>query len=61
MKYSNKHNIDPIFVRAVMNDDYTKGAADFSVTEILKPHQIAVLEDRHDARPWCSQYKRENK
>ncbi len=37
---------DPI-VRAISNDSYTKGAADFSVTELLAPPQLVRLRKQH--------------
>ncbi len=39
---------EPI-VRAITNDTYTKGNADFSVTELLSPPQISRLRHQHRA------------
>lgn len=37
---------DPI-VAAISNDSYTKGGADFSVTELLNPPQVVRLRNQH--------------
>lgn len=34
-------------MRAVLNDDYTKGDSDFSATELIKPSRIWALEQKH--------------
>jgi len=36
------------FVRAIENDPYSKGDADFSATELLKPPQIVRLYNKHE-------------
>jgi hypothetical protein len=41
---TNKHGLPEAMVRAVVNDSYTKGDADFSITELLKPPQLRALE-----------------
>lgn len=47
MKHTNKYGLPEAFVRAVTNDPYTRGGADFSVTELLKPSRASALERRH--------------
>src|ERR1700744_974652 len=44
MIITNKHGLPEPLVRAVALDDYSKGDADFSVTELIKPPRIAALE-----------------
>ncbi len=46
MKWTNKHNIDPVIARAVMEDDYEK-VGDISVTRLVRPPQITYLESVH--------------
>lgn len=43
MKYTNIHNIEPIFQRAVEREPYSKAGSDFSITELLQPPKIKVL------------------
>lgn len=45
---TNKHGLPDAIVRAVVNDPYTRGDCDFSVTQLLKPPQIARLERSHE-------------
>lgn len=45
---TNKHGLPEAIVRAVMNDPYNRGDADFTVTQLLKPPQIAALERAHE-------------
>lgn len=47
MKYTNHHGLPEVIVRAVTNDPYTKGASDYSVTELLKPPRQAALQLKH--------------
>ena len=47
MKYTNKLGLPAPIANAVMRDPYTKGTADFSVTELLGPARIRQLEIRH--------------
>lgn len=47
MKLTNKLGLPQPLVDAVTNDPYTKGDADYSVTGLLKPPQIAALERKH--------------
>lgn len=48
MIYTNKYGLPDSLVRAVQNDDYDKGDADFSATELLKPPQIGHLFRKHE-------------
>lgn len=47
MKYTNLANLPDAIVRAVTNDPYTKGDADFSITQLLNPPRISALERAH--------------
>jgi hypothetical protein len=47
-KLTNKLSLPQPIVDAVTNDPYTKANADVSVTELLKPPQIAYLERKHE-------------
>ncbi len=46
MKWTNKHNIDPVIAQAVMTDDY-EAVGDISVTRLVRPPQITYLERKH--------------
>ena len=48
MKLTNKFGAPDEIVRAIQNDSYTKGGADFSVTELIKPPQIRRLWLKHE-------------
>lgn len=45
---TNKHGLPEAIVRAVVNDPYDRGDADFTVTQLLKPPQLARLEGGND-------------
>ena len=47
MKFTNRFNLPDGLARAVMNDPYSKGDADFSVTELLDPPQMGALKHKH--------------
>jgi len=47
MSLTNEYGAPDVFVRAVEGDPYTKGEADFSATELLKPPQIVRLTKEH--------------
>jgi hypothetical protein len=47
LKYTNKYGVPESVVRAIKNDSYDKGQADFSVTGLLKPARAARLEELH--------------
>ena len=48
MSLTNEYGAPDVFVRAVEGDPYTKGEADFSATELLKPPQIVRLTKKHE-------------
>lgn len=48
MKYTNKHRIPEVMVRVLINDEYSKGDADISVTGLLSPPQMRHLMEKHD-------------
>ena len=47
MAITNRHGVPEQFVRALENDKYSKGDADFSATGLLRPPQITHLESLH--------------
>ena len=47
MKVTNKFNIPGPLYKAILNDDYTKGSCDVTVTTLLKPVQMILLEKKH--------------
>lgn len=47
MKLTNKHNIPQVFVNAIERDDYTKGNAHLSVTELINSPRIVQLKRMH--------------
>lgn len=47
MKLTNRSNLPATYVRAVQNHKYTKGGADFSMTQLCQPTRKAVLFERH--------------
>jgi hypothetical protein len=47
MKITNKHNVPETLVVLAKREYYTKGKADFSVTEIISPPQIQRLRRKH--------------
>lgn len=47
MKITNAHGVPETLVALAQRDDYTKGRADFSVTEIISPPRIQRLRRRH--------------
>lgn len=47
MKITNTQGLPAPLVKAVSHDDYSKGDADYSVTELIKPPRIAALEKQH--------------
>jgi hypothetical protein len=48
MIYTNKHNLPQVIVDALLQDTYSKGDADASVTELLTPPQMRKLIIKHD-------------
>lgn len=47
MKITNKHNVPETLVALASRDYYTKGKADYSVTEIISPPRIQRLRRKH--------------
>lgn len=47
MNYTNKHSLPDVLVRALTNDPYDKGTADFTVTELLKPSRQRALQKQY--------------
>lgn len=47
MKVTNKFNVPATLLALAQRDFYTKGAADYSVTEIISPPRIQRLRKRH--------------
>lgn len=46
MKYTNKHGLPEVFVRAVVNDPYDKGESDFSATGLAEPPRASALKEK---------------
>jgi hypothetical protein len=49
MKLTNKFSLPEPFVAAVSSDDYQRGDAEFTSTELIKPSRILVYSRRHEA------------
>ena len=47
MKYTNEMNLPASMVSAIINDTYSMGKADISVTTLIQPPKIRVLTSRH--------------
>jgi hypothetical protein len=47
-KYTNKHGLPEAFVRAVINDPYDNGGADFSATGLANPPRATALLATHE-------------
>ena len=48
MKYTNKHNVPVEIIRAIKNDQYSKGKSVISVTGLLQPPRIRLLNSTYD-------------
>lgn len=48
MKYTNKYNLPTPIVRAIIRDNYSKGASDFSVSEIIDSPRIKALQVEYE-------------
>lgn len=46
MKITNKHGLPDVFVRAVMNDPYSRGESDFSATGLAEPPRASALKEQ---------------
>src|SRR5262245_13683035 len=49
MKLTNKFNLPEPFVAAVTTDDYERGDAEFTATELIKPSRILAYSRKYDA------------
>src|SRR5262245_61834369 len=49
MRLTNRFNLPEPFVAAVSSDDYVRGDAEFTSTELIRPSRILVYSRRHDA------------
>jgi hypothetical protein len=49
LKLTNRFNLPQPIVDAVLNDGYSKGGADYSVTELLSPPRQATLKRQHES------------
>jgi hypothetical protein len=47
MKYTNKFGLPEAFVRAVINDPYSRGASNFSATGLANPPRATALIEKH--------------
>jgi len=47
MNYTNEMQLPDALVSAIVNDTYTKGSADISVTTLIGPPKIRILTKRH--------------
>lgn len=47
MILTNKYGLPESFFQAVLNDKYSRGGADYSVTELINPPRITLLKRRH--------------
>jgi len=48
MRYTNNFNLPDAICNAIINDEYNKGGADYSITQLLKPPLMVQLEKRYD-------------
>jgi len=48
IKYTNEYGLPAAYKNYLEANPYSKGDADFSITELISPPQIAILRDRHD-------------
>ena len=46
MKYTNRYGLPEAFVRAVVNDTYSKGHSDFSATGLAEPARASALKSQ---------------
>lgn len=47
MKFTNRSGLPDALLRAVKNDTYNKGDAEFSITELIGPARISALKEQH--------------
>jgi hypothetical protein len=48
MKITNKQNLPPPVVALLTRNFYTKGASQYSATELMSPPQIRRLREQYD-------------
>ena len=48
MKYTNVYELPEPVVRAIVNDNYSSGSSDYSITELLAPAKQKYLERLHE-------------
>lgn len=48
MQFTNNHNVPSAIVNNVLNDEYSKGDADISVTQLLNSPRIVILQRVND-------------
>jgi len=53
MKTTNKHNIADVFFRALTHDDYTRGDAKYSNTNLIAPAKSIILKRAHAKELTC--------
>jgi hypothetical protein len=49
MKLTNRFNLPEPFVAAVSSDDYERGDAEYTATELIKPSRIVAYSRKYDA------------
>jgi len=47
MKYTNKHKVPVEIIRAIENDQYSKGKSDISITGLIQPPRIRILREKY--------------
>ena len=48
MKITNQYGAPDVFIKAIQDDPYDMGDADFSVTGLIQPPQIGRLRKEHE-------------
>jgi hypothetical protein len=48
MKITNKYNLPEALVNAMLEDGYSKGNSEYSVTGLLQPPKVALLREQYD-------------
>ena len=48
MKYTNNYDLPKSIVNAIVNDDYSSGKSNYSVTTLLSPPRIRLLKMKHN-------------
>lgn len=47
VRITNKHNLPDAIVLAVKNDPYSKGDADYSISDLISPPRVLALKKKH--------------